>query len=276
MRSRVGLVLSWVLLVAGCSPAVAPVAPSSSAPVSSSPVPSSPVPSSPVPSSPVPPRKPVTVVLDPGHNGGNAGRPGVINAPVPAGRGQTKPCNTTGTATDRGYPEHAFTWDVAQRAGALLSAQGVRVVYTRTDDSGVGPCVNERAAIGNRAGADAVVSIHADGSTAAGARGFHVAYSSPPLTAAQGEPSLELARALRSGMAAGGFPVSNYLGSDGLAPRNDLAGLNLSDRPAVLVECGNMRNAVDAALMSTVDGRQRYATAVASAVVSYLTRYAGF
>nr|WP_243869907.1 N-acetylmuramoyl-L-alanine amidase [Amycolatopsis granulosa] len=270
------MVLSWVLLVAGCSPAVAPVAPSSSAPVSSSPVPSSPVPSSPVPSSPVPPRKPVTVVLDPGHNGGNAGRPGVINAPVPAGRGQTKPCNTTGTATDRGYPEHAFTWDVAQRAGALLSAQGVRVVYTRTDDSGVGPCVNERAAIGNRAGADAVVSIHADGSTAAGARGFHVAYSSPPLTAAQGEPSLELARALRSGMAAGGFPVSNYLGSDGLAPRNDLAGLNLSDRPAVLVECGNMRNAVDAALMSTVDGRQRYATAVASAVVSYLTRYAGF
>ncbi|WP_390622579.1 N-acetylmuramoyl-L-alanine amidase [Amycolatopsis viridis] len=233
------------------------------------------MPSSPAPSS-VPPRKAVTVVLDPGHNGGNAGRPGVINAPVPAGRGQTKPCNTTGTATGRGYPEHAFTWDVAQRTGALLSAQGVRVVYTRTDDSGVGPCVNERAAIGNRAGADAVVSIHADGSTAAGARGFHVAYSSPPLNAAQGEPSLELARALRSGMAAGGFPVSNYLGSDGLAPRNDLAGLNLSDRPAVLVECGNMRNAVDAALMSTVDGRQRYAAAVASAVISYLAHYAGF
>lgn len=218
----------------------------------------------------------MTVVLDPGHNGGNARRPDVINAPVPAGRGQTKPCNTTGTATDGGYTEHAFNWDVAQRVGALLSAQGVRVVYTRSDDGGVGPCVNERAAIGNRSQADAVVSIHADGSTAAGARGFHVAYSSPPLNDAQGEPSVELARSLRSGLISAGFPVSNYLGSNGLAPRNDLAGLNLSQRPAVLVECGNMRNATDAALVSSSDGRARYASAIASGVVSFLSRYAGF
>ena len=36
-----------------------------------------------------------------------------INRPVPAGRGRTKPCNTTGTATNAGYPEHEFTWAVA-------------------------------------------------------------------------------------------------------------------------------------------------------------------
>jgi len=44
---------------------------------------------------------------------------------VPDGRGGTKPCNTTGTATDAGYPEHKFNWDVALRVGELLLANGV-------------------------------------------------------------------------------------------------------------------------------------------------------
>ena len=119
-----------------------------------------------------PPVLPAVVVLDPGHNGGNASAPDEINRPVPAG-GFTKPCNTTGTATGAGYPEHAFTFDVAVRTAELLRADGVTVVLTRTDDAGVGPCVNVRAALANDAEADLAVSIHADGA-AAGARGFHV------------------------------------------------------------------------------------------------------
>jgi N-acetylmuramoyl-L-alanine amidase len=210
------------------------------------------------------------VVLDPGHNGGNGSHPAEINRQVPAGRGKTKPCNTTGTATNAGYPEHAFTWDVANRVRELLTARGVRVVMTRTSDAGVGPCVDERAAIGNRENASAVVSIHADGSTSAGAHGFHVAYSAPPLNAAQGEPSLRLARLLRDGLRQSGVAVSNYIGSDGLSPRDDLAGLNLSERPAALVECGNMRDAAEAATLSSADGRQRYAAAIAEAIVGYL------
>lgn len=210
------------------------------------------------------------VVLDPGHNGGNGSHPAEINAQVPAGRGRTKPCNTTGTSTTAGYTEHAFTWDVSVRVRDILTSRGVSVTMTRPNDSGVGPCVNERAAIGNRAPAAAVVSIHADGATGAGSRGFHVAYSSPPLNDAQREPSLRLARALRDGLRAGGFPTSNYIGSDGLSPRDDLAGLNLSERPAALVECGNMRNADEAATLSSPAGRQRYAAAIAEAIIAYI------
>ncbi|KZB85291.1 N-acetylmuramoyl-L-alanine amidase [Amycolatopsis regifaucium] len=270
-------------LFAACGVETPASPPSASAPgtttvFTSLPEPAQPTPPSSAPPSSVPQPPPSTqrpaagkvVVLDPGHNGGNAGRPGEINKPVPAGRGKTKPCNTTGTATNSGYAEHAFTWDVSQRIAEALSAKGIRVILTRQNDNGVGPCVNERAAIGNDAAADAVVSIHADGSNSAGAHGFHIAYSAPPLNAQQGEPSAKLATALRDGLRAGGFPTSTYLGSNGLAPRSDLAGLNLSTRPAALVECGNMRNADEAAAMASEEGRQQYAASIAKAIADYL------
>lgn len=103
------------------------------------------------------------MVLNPGHNGESASHPEEINRPVPNGRGGTKACNTTETATDGGYPEHAFNWDVALRVRNALTARGVQVVLTRPDDAGIGSCVKDRAAIANQAGAQALISIHADG-----------------------------------------------------------------------------------------------------------------
>jgi N-acetylmuramoyl-L-alanine amidase len=211
------------------------------------------------------------VVLDPGHNGGNASHGSEINRQVPDGRGGTKPCNTTGTSTNAGYSEHAFAWDVAQRVRASLEQRGVHVVMTRSGDQGVGPCVDERGATGRRAGAAAVVSIHADGS-AAGNRGFHVAYSSPPLNDAQRGPALNLSRDLRDALQDGNFAASDYIGRDGLSPRPDLAGLSLSTVPAALVECANMRNAQEAALVSSAEGRARYAAAITDGIMRFLAR----
>lgn len=209
------------------------------------------------------------VVLDPGHNGGNSANPAQINRPVPDGRGGSKACNTTGTATDAGYPEHAFNWDVTQRVQSALVARGIKVVLTRSNDTGVGPCVDERGQAGERAGADAVVSIHADGAAPNG-RGFHVAYSDPPRGEAQRGPALALATALRDALSNAGLPRSNYLGRDGLAPRPDLAGLNHATRPAALVECANMRNPAEAALASSPEGRARYAAAISAGVLAFL------
>ena len=45
------------------------------------------------------------------------------------------------------------------------------------------------------------------------------------------------------------MPESTYDGVDGITHRDDLAGLNLTTVPKVLIECGNMRNATDAALL---------------------------
>lgn len=211
------------------------------------------------------------VVLDPGHDGGNAAHPEIINALVPAGFGRTKPCNTTGTATDGGYPEHAFTWAVALRVRTALEARGIRVVLTRPNDVGVGPCVDVRAAIGNRAGAAAVVSIHGDGSFSG--HGFHViedaADPGGPAVAAE---TTRLGAAVHAAMLAGsGMTDATYIGNgDGYSRRTDLAGLNLSTRPTVMVECGNMRDPHDAALMASAAGQSAIANSIAGGIVDYL------
>jgi N-acetylmuramoyl-L-alanine amidase len=215
------------------------------------------------------PARPPVVVLDAGHNGGNAAHPDEIRRQVPDGRGGTKECNTTGTSTDAGYPEHAFTFDVTARAAQALTAAGVRVVLTRTDDTGVGPCVDVRGRAAEDDDADLMVSVHADGAAPSGT-GFHVALPDPPLNPAQDAPSKALAAALRDALQGGGFPDSNYLGDQGLSPRTDLAGLNLATRPVALVECANMRNPAEAAVVSSPEGRQRYADAITAGILRYL------
>jgi N-acetylmuramoyl-L-alanine amidase len=80
---------------------------------------------------------------------------------------------------------------------------------------------------------------------------------------------------MRDSMVAAGMQPSSYIGSNGLYGRADLAGLNLAEYPAVLVETGNMRNADDAAQMETADGRQRYADVITQGIVAYLTQKAG-
>jgi N-acetylmuramoyl-L-alanine amidase len=213
------------------------------------------------------------VVVDPGHNGGNANAPEVINQLVPAGRGARKACNTTGTATDGGYSEAAFNWDVGIRLRRLLLAQGSRVVLTRHNNSGVGPCVNQRAAIGNAVHADAVIAIHADGAAQSG-RGFSVIYAPDREdTASTFAASAQLARDVHEALLTGGIlPPSTYSGQNGYSIREDLAGLNLSTRPAIFVELGNMRNSDDAGIQTDPAMRQRLAGSLSEGLDHFLTR----
>jgi N-acetylmuramoyl-L-alanine amidase len=207
------------------------------------------------------------VFLDPGHNGANDAS---ISRQVPNGRGGTKDCQATGTSTDSGYPEHTFTWDTTLLIRAALNALGVRTAMSRGNDNALGPCVDERAAMANALHPNAIVSIHADGGPPNG-RGFHVNYSAPPLNQAQAGPAVQLAHIMRDQLAGSGVPPANYIGQNGLYGRSDLAGLNLAQYPAVLVELGNMKNPADSALMETPTGRQKYADAVTKGVAAFLS-----
>jgi N-acetylmuramoyl-L-alanine amidase len=210
----------------------------------------------------------MSVFLDPGHSGANDAS---MSSQVPDGRGGIKDCQTTGTSTADGYAEHSFNWDVAMRVRSALEQMGVRTQMSRPDDSSAGPCVDQRAAAANAMHPDADVSIHADGGPASG-HGFHVNYSAPPLNDVQSGPAIQLATTVRDSLTAAGLQPSTYVGSDGLYGRADLAGLNLAEYPAVLVETGNMKNAAEAAQMETAEGRERYADAITAGIVAFLTR----
>jgi N-acetylmuramoyl-L-alanine amidase len=213
-----------------------------------------------------------TITVDPGHNGGNFTHPREIARLVPDGNGE-KECDTTGTAAPDGYRETDFNWSVAERLRALLLAAGARVVMTRSSNDGVGPCVNERAAIGNRAHSDAAISIHADGGPPGGS-GFAVLIparipggADDPILA----PSRRLGVDLRSTLVAIGLHTSTYDGHDGLAPRTDLGGLNLSTRPKVFVEVANMQNHADEAPTERAAYRERVARALLAGLERFLT-----
>jgi N-acetylmuramoyl-L-alanine amidase len=214
------------------------------------------------------------IVIDAGHQLGNHNFPAEINRPVEAG-GFTKPCNTTGTATNGGYPEATFAWGVTTRLKAKLEKAGATVLLTRTSnrEDRWGPCVDVRGRAGNEADADLKISIHGDGSTSSGAHGFHVIYppSRAPYTDDIARPSKRLALVTKDALTGRGFTVANYIaGGDGLDARTDLGTLNLSDVPTVMVECGNMRDSGDASVMTSSTGQTRYARALAVAVRTFL------
>ena len=209
-------------------------------------------------------------MLDAGHQLGNHNFPEEINRLVPAG-GFEKPCNTTGTATNGGYAEATFAWNVTTKLKAKLEKSGATVLLTRTSnrEDRWGPCVDVRGRAGNKAHADLKISIHGDGSTSSGAHGFHVIYppDRAPWTDDIAKPSKRLALVTKEALTSKGFSIANYIaGGDGLDARTDLGTLNLSDVPTVMVELGNMRDSGDAAVMSSKSGQARYAAALAKAV----------
>ncbi|WP_458078359.1 N-acetylmuramoyl-L-alanine amidase [Streptomyces sp. EMB26] len=267
---------------AGSSPSAAPRTPSpaASSPTAAGSSPSaegeeSPASRTPSASAAAGPLKGKVVVIDPGHNPTNVKHTAEINRQVDVGT-HRKECDTTGTSTNDGYAEAEFTLDVAHRMRALLEKQGATVKLTQDRDRPYGPCVDERARIGNAAKADAVVSIHADGS-GAGNRGFHVIL---PGSVNEGEADTRAivapSRALGERVAGNfvrvtGTAPSNYTGGGtGLVTRKDLGGLNLSTVPKVFIECGNMRDSKDAALLTSGAWRQKAAQGISEGIVSFL------
>lgn len=215
------------------------------------------------------------ILIDPGHQLGNS------NPKFRKQMSQTrfngtivKGCNTTGTATNAGFPEATFTWRVANRLKPLLEAAGARVEFTRTTNSydDWGPCTWNRGLKANRIGADAMVSIHADGASA-GSRGFFVL--APGLVKGWTEdvvkPGRRLANAMIDGMTAAGAPPSNYIPGQLMVSR-DTSSLNFSNVPTVTVELGNMRNAQEAQRMSSPRGQQQYAQWLLAGIEEYFSR----
>jgi N-acetylmuramoyl-L-alanine amidase len=202
------------------------------------------------------------ILLDPGHQLGNSNPKFAKQMSQKIFNGTTvKGCNTTGTATNSGYPEATFTWRVAKRLKRQLERAGARVELTRTSNSrdAWGPCVWDRAKQANRIGADAMINIHADGASSQSKGFFAIAPARiKGWTDDVVKVDRRLAKAMIAGMKAAGAPPSNYI-SGQLLISNNTTGLNFSNVPSVTIELGNMRNAQEARRMTSSAGQRQYA-----------------
>jgi N-acetylmuramoyl-L-alanine amidase len=208
------------------------------------------------------------VGIDPGHNGLNHTDPAFLGQRIWNGR-EWQNCNTTGTQTASGYTEAQFNWNVAVYLAADLRKEGARVMLTRKNNDGIGPCANVRSFMLNHT--DVAIDIHADGGPTWG-RGFTVL---EPV--ADGPNDKVIASSIRFGSYVhaafiAGTPLrpANYYGHDGYIFRDDLAGLNLTTVPKVLIECGNMPNAQDAALLTSPAVQRQIARALEAAIIRFL------
>jgi N-acetylmuramoyl-L-alanine amidase len=267
------------LLAVACSSVAGPAQPAQQPPLSEPTSPTITPPYGPSPTgTPSPgPRSPkplagMIVGIDPGHNGRNGTDPAYINRLIWNGR-ESETCDTTGTQTAGGYTEARFNFNVARYLRADLRSAGARVVMTRTNNYGVGPCVNRRAQILDRAHADVAIDIHADGGPVWG-RGFTVLepVADGPNNHVIGSSALFGSDVRLALLRHTGIPVSDYYGSNGIQLRDDLAGLNLTTVPKVLIECGNMQNPTDAALLTSPRFQRRLAAALEVAIVTFLTK----
>ena len=194
-------------------------------------------------------------MIDPGHQLGNSQLPARDHTGWCRPAGFKKPCNTTGTSTNGGYPEATFTWQVA------LAAAGPAREPRRPGDPDPrhataatewGPCV-DRPRPGRQPGRRRPEAQHPR-------RRRPRRRSRLPRHRAAQPPAvdrrhLQALAAVREGgphrLRSPGLPVATYIaGGDGLDIRPDLGTLNLSDVPTVMVELGNMRNRRDARRMT--------------------------
>jgi N-acetylmuramoyl-L-alanine amidase len=215
------------------------------------------------------------VGIDPGHNGRNYTDPGYVDHLIWNGR-EEEDCDTTGTETAGGYTEARFNFNVAAYLAGDLRAEGAKVVLTRATNEGIGPCVTTRSELIDRARANVAIDIHADGGPTDG-RGFAIL---EPVADGPNDRVIEASKAfgrvlLQRYRELTGMPVSDYDGSEGVSYRDNLAGLNLTTVPKVLIECGNMRNSTDAALLVRPSFQRLAARAFAQAITSYLQTATG-
>ncbi len=267
-------VVAAVLALAGCAPAPGRVSLRPSSPTASEAMPTgATTPGTPRAPSPTPSATRVlagkVIVVDPGHNGGNFNHPRQIAQKVDAG-GFQKACNTTGTAA-QGVTESSLNWAIAQKLAQRFRAAGAKVVLTRTDDQGVGPCIDKRGKTAKNNNADLLISIHSDGAHSSG-HGFHVILPKPVrgYTDATAGPSARLGACIRDSLVTQGLTTSTYVGRDGLHPRSDMGTLNNAGAPAVMMELGNMHNTKDFALLTSPNGQTKIVDGLVKGAEAFL------
>jgi N-acetylmuramoyl-L-alanine amidase len=186
---------------------------------------------------------PIVVTVDPGYGG----QPTPSHPTVPF---------DPGTIGVNGLLEKDVDLDVGKRLAALLRADLVNVVMTRSSDTYVSEARREQISASHHA--VLVVSIQAATAAGPNTRGSLVLYPSSASRAF----ALTVSDALAAQVSSDGLP-------DGGVTLGDATWVH-SRVPAATVEMGYLSNRTDATLMTTVSFRQDVAAGVRDGVEAYM------
>jgi N-acetylmuramoyl-L-alanine amidase len=179
------------------------------------------------------PKSGITVVIDPGHGGGDPGAVGI-----------------------GGLQEKEVTLAVSQQVVALLKQKGVNAVLTRSNDQEIE--LEPRVQFAEQAKANVFVSIHANSFDANrtdvnGIETYYYSGSGQSLARTIQTNLLQELGARDRGVKQANFYVIKY-----------------TDMPAALVEIGFVTGAEDAARLASATGRSKIAQAIVRAILQYV------
>ncbi|PZV10512.1 MAG: hypothetical protein DCF22_16560 [Leptolyngbya sp.] len=179
------------------------------------------------------PKSGITVVIDPGHGGGDPGAVGI-----------------------GGLQEKEVTLAVSQQVVALLKQKGVNAVLTRSNDREIE--LEPRVQFAEQAKANVFVSIHANSFDAdrTDVSGIETYYYSGT--------GQSLARTIQSNL------LQDLGARDRGVKQANFYVIKYTDMPAALVEIGFVTGAEDAARLSSASGRSKIAQAIARAILQYV------
>lgn len=176
------------------------------------------------------------VVLDPGHGGRDPGAVGI-----------------------NGLQEISVIFPISLRVQALLEAQGVTVVMTRSDNRTLD--LQTRVDIAERAGADIFVSIHANA----------ISLSRPDVNGIETYYASSTGRRLADIIHASMLAATTM--NDRGVKQARFYVIRRTSMPATLLEVGFVTGAQDYHLLVDPVWRETMATAIARGILQYLQRY---
>ncbi|MCL4543741.1 MAG: N-acetylmuramoyl-L-alanine amidase [Chloroflexi bacterium] len=193
-----------------------------------------------------------TIAIDPGHGGADPG------------------------AIANGIEEKNVTLPIGLDTGALLTAAGAKVVYTRTTDTTVGPADNTtaglatRTAIANNAHADIFISIHANSlsdPSYSGVTSFFGASSGYVDGVTRTQTVVDQSRLLAQSIQQG--VISLTQAHDDGVHAADFYVLGNANMPAILIETGFITNPVEAQKLINPSYQQTIAEGIVQGIINF-------
>ena len=202
----------------------------------------------------------ITIGIDPGHQA----HANSDNEAIAPNSRETKPkvsSGTSGRAT--GIDEYITVLEIALKLRDALRAEGAEVLMTR-ESHDVNISNQERAKMMNAQGAQLVLRIHCNGADSSSPNGIGLYVNkSYPIS----EESLRAAECIMPRMV-----QATGAREDGIFRRDTYTGLNWSDVPCILVECGYMSNPEEDVKLNTPEYQQKLAEGMVEGICDYFGR----